>query len=203
MSKKLSPRAENLRRAVSVEAARLMAEHGISDFLLAKRKAAERFGVEDASVLPKNIEIEAALAEHQRLFRRDTHAASLEAQRQAALRAMRWLEEFEPRLVGSVLSGTATEHVEVQLHLFADGVEMVALRLLDRRIAYEVIERRVKMNAEWVLVCPAVRFDVDDQPVEATVFPMDGIRQSPVSPLDGKPMRRANAADLEALLQES
>jgi len=45
-----------------------MAEHGIRDFLAAKRKAAERFGVVDSAVLPKNIEIEAALAQYQRLF---------------------------------------------------------------------------------------------------------------------------------------
>ena len=61
--KKLPPRAENLRRALAQEAARIMSEHGIRDFLTAKRKAAERFGVTDGSVLPKNIEIEDALAE--------------------------------------------------------------------------------------------------------------------------------------------
>jgi hypothetical protein len=200
MRKKLSPRAENLRRAVAVEAARIMAEHGIRDFLVAKRKAAERFGVEDGAVLPKNIEIEEALAEYQRLFVPDTHAASLEAQRRAALRAMRWLEEFAPRIVGPVLSGTATEHANVQLHLFADRVETIAFKLMDRNIAYDVIERRVKMNAERVLAYPGVLFEVDDQPIEATVFPTDGIRQAPASPLDGKPMRRADAEELEALL---
>ena len=66
--KKLPPRAENLRRALAQEAARIMSEHGIRDFLTAKRKAAERFGVTDGSVLPKNTEIEDALAEYQRLF---------------------------------------------------------------------------------------------------------------------------------------
>ena len=61
MPKKLSPRAEILRRAVAEEAARLMSEHGIGDFLQAKRKAAERLGVDDVAALPKNTEIEAAL----------------------------------------------------------------------------------------------------------------------------------------------
>ena len=37
-----------------------------------------------------------------------------------------------------------------------------------------------------------------DRRVEATVFPLDGIRQAPVSPVDGKPMRRADAAELDA-----
>ncbi len=56
------------------------------------------------------------------------------------------------------------------------------------------------MNAERVLEYPGVRFEVDDQAIEATVFPTDAIRQAPVSPVDGKPMRRADVADLEALL---
>ena len=69
MSRKLPPRAgENLRRALAQEAARVMAEHGVRDFLFAKRKAAERFGVVDGAVLPRNSEIEEALAEYQRLF---------------------------------------------------------------------------------------------------------------------------------------
>jgi hypothetical protein len=73
---------------------------------------------------------------------------------------------------------------------------------MDRDVAYDVIERRVKMNAARVLAYPGVRFEVDDQPIEATVFPTDGIRQAPVSPLDGKPMRRADLAELEALLAQ-
>ena len=77
MPKKFSQRAEDLRRALAQEAARLMAEHGIDDYLQAKRKAADRLGVNDVAVLPKNVEIEAALREHQRLFGRDRHDHSL------------------------------------------------------------------------------------------------------------------------------
>jgi len=193
-------RAENLRRALAQEAARVMAEHGIRDFLVAKRKAAERFGVTDGAVLPKNTEIETALAEYQRLFGGASHLESLHEQRSAALLAMRRLQAFEPRLVGAVLSGTATEHAEVQLHLFADSAESVAISLMDQGIRHEVIARRVKMNAERVLEYPGVRFEINDHAIEATVFPMDGIRQAPVSPVDGKPMKRADVTELEALL---
>jgi CBS domain-containing protein len=203
MSKRHPIRSENLRRALAQEAARIMAEHGIRDFLVAKRKAAERFGVMDNAVLPKNTEIEEALAEYQRLFGGESHAESLNEQRRVALMAMRRLREFEPRLVGSVLSGTATEHSEVQIHLFADRPESVAIKLMDEGIPHEITERRVKMNAERVLAYPGVRFELDDQPIEATVFPTDGIRQAPVSPVDGKPMRRANVIELEALLGHS
>jgi len=200
-AKKHVTRADNLRRALAQEAARIMAEHGIRDFLIAKRKAAERLGVTDGTaLLPKNSEIESALAEYQRLFGGASHLESLHAQRRAALSAMRYLREFEPRLVGAVLAGTATQHAEVQLHLFTERAESVTLKLLDTGIAHEVTEKRVKLTPERVRAYPGVRFQMDDQPIEATVFPTDGIRQAPVSPVDGRPMRRANAFEVEALL---
>lgn len=200
MSKHMPARAENLRRAIAQEAARIMSEHGIRDFYIAKRKAAERYGVVDGGLLPKNTEIEEALREYQRLFGGESHAESLLAQRSAALHAMEWLAEFQPRLVGQVLSGTATEHVDVQLHLFADRAETVAFKLMDHGIPHEMGERRIKMNAERILTQPTIRFEMDEQPIEAIVFSKDGIRQAPVSPVDGRPMRRADAAEVEALL---
>lgn len=178
-----------------------MAEHGIHDFGVAKRKAAERFGATDNAALPKNVEIETALEEYQRLFGGEDHVQSLHAQRAAALAAMRRLREFEPRLVGPVLTGTATEHSDVQLHLFADRPESVAILLMDQGIRHEITERRVKMHADRVLSYPGVRFEIDDHPIEATVFPTDGIRQAPVSPVDGRPMRRAGVDELRALLE--
>ena len=202
MPKKFSHRAEEQRLALAQEAARIMAEHGIRDFLVAKRKAAERFGVTDGTaLLPKNSEIETALAEYQRLFGGASHLESLQAQRRAALSAMRYLCEFEPRLVGAVLAGTATQHTEVQLHLFSERAESVTLKLLETGIPHEITERRVKLTPERVRAYPGVRFQMQDQPIEALVFPQDGIRQAPVSPVDGRPMRRANAFEVEALLQ--
>src|SRR5580698_2409820 len=96
-----NPRSGNLRRALAQEAARIMAQQGIHDFLTAKRKAADRLGVTDTSALPRNTEIEAALAEYQRLFDAGGHEQTLQQQRRAALHAMHWLSQFEPRLVGS------------------------------------------------------------------------------------------------------
>jgi hypothetical protein len=201
--KRHSSRGDNLRRELAQEAARIMAEHGIRDFLVAKRKAAERLGVMDgAALLPKNSEIEAALAEYQRLFGGETHASALSAQRHAALSAMRYLSEFSPRLVGPVLSGTATLHSQVQLHLFADRAESVTLKLLDDGLAHEITEKRVRFDADQVRAYPGVRFEIEQQPIEATVFPTDGIRQAPASPVDGRPMKRANTLEVEALLDE-
>ena len=200
MPKKFSQRAEDLRRALAQEAARIMAEHGIEDFLQAKRKAADRLGVNDVAVLPKNIEIEAALREHQRLFGRESHAHTLQEQRRIALDIMRMLGEFQPRLVGSVLNGSATNYSDINLHLFADRSESVAIHLLEIRVPHQFYERRVKMDAERIVNCPALRFEVNGRTVDATVFPIDGIRQSPYSPVDGRPMRRADTREVSELV---
>src|SRR6204780_3108197 len=200
MPKKYSQRAEDLRRALAQEAARIMAEHGIGDFLQAKRKAAERLGVHDVAVLPKNIEIEAALRAHQRLFGRDPHDHTLKEQRRIALDTMRLLGEFQPRLGGSGPTGPATDYSDINLHLFADRSESVALRLLEIGVPHEFYERRVKMDAERSINYQALRFEDKGRTVDATVFPIDGIRQSPYSPVDGRPMKRADAREVSELV---
>jgi hypothetical protein len=189
-----------LRQAVAEEAARIMSEQGIDDFLLAKRKAAERLGVVDASILPRNTEIETALFARQRLFSGGKHEATLADLRRAALKAMQLVADFEPRLVGPVLSGAASAHSEINLHLFAETPEAVSIRLDERGIPHEALERRVRFERDRAVTYPAFRFVAGRQTVDAVVFPLDGIRQSPFSPVDGKPMRRATAAEVAALL---
>jgi hypothetical protein len=203
MPRRSSPRSDNLRRTLAQDAARYMAEHGIQDFLTAKRKAAARYGNVEAAALPSNTEIEAALVEYQRLFDGATHGARLSRQRGHALQAMRQLAAFQPRLVGPVLAGTATAHADVQLHVFTDIPENVSLSLVDRGIDFEVTERRLRYGSDAPRALPGVRFALGPQFFEVTVFPLDGIRQAPSSPVDGRPMRRADVAELEQLLHEA
>ena len=200
MPRRSSPRHDNLRRTLAQDAARFMAEHGIQDFLTAKRKAAARHGNVDAAALPSNAEIEAALGEYQRLFGAVDHDAQLNRQRSRALEAMRKLSVFHPRLVGAVLNGTATAHTDIQIHVFADNPESVSMALMDRGIEHEVTERRHRYGNEPPRPHPGVRFALGTQRVDVTVFPLDGIRQAPASPVDGRPMRRADIAELQTLL---
>ncbi|RPI15922.1 MAG: hypothetical protein EHM60_03265 [Lysobacterales bacterium] len=200
MSRRPNPRADLLRQAVAEEAARIMREQGVEDFLQAKRKAADRLGVTDASILPRNTEIEAALVAHQRLFGADRHEAGLADLRRSALEAMRLMADFQPRLVGPVLTGTASRHSEINLHLFTESAEAVSIRLEERGIPHEVVERRLRYERDRLVSYPALRFVAGQQTVDAVVFPLDGIRQSPASPVDGKPMRRASVAEVQALL---
>jgi len=199
MSKRNNPRGEHLRRALAQEAARIMSEQGIEDYLLAKKKAAERWGATDAAVLPKNSEIEAARAEHHRLFGAERHAVTLRELRTTALSAMRVLSEFQPRLVGPVLSGTASAHSDITLHVFAETPEAISLRLLEAGIPFNCGERRLRYEQDRMVTYPSFQFIAGGTSIDAIVFPIDGIRQAPASPVDGRPMQRADAADVKAL----
>lgn len=190
------------RERIAQEAARLMSEAGIRDFQLAKRKAMERLRLSDLRQLPSNEEIEAALSAYQRLFRADTQPRHLAALRRTAVRAMRFLHGFQPRLVGPVLSGTADEHSDVCLHLFAEPAEAVGLFLLDNGIPHDTGERRMRLASDDTRRLPTFCFMADDVRVELVVFSERERRRVPLSPVDGKPMRRANLRAVEALADE-
>ena len=201
MRKQGNGQRDNLRRSIALEAARIIAEEGITDYLLAKRKAAQRLGASDLPGLPKNAEVEEALSERLRLFDGDSHGDRLRSLRSIARQIMQVLEEFQPRLVGSVLSGTVTDHSDVSLHLFADAPESVALKLMERAVPYELTERRLRYVTDRTESFPCYRFVADEIGVEGTVFPLIGMRQAPCCPIDGRPMRRAGLAEVESLLE--
>ena len=203
MPRKSPNEDDRARQLLAQEAARLMVDHGLRDYRIAKIKAAERLGMNSRGTLPGNTEIEQAIAEHLLLFGGDTHAGFLHGLRSTALSAMRLLEDFTPRLVGPVLTGTADDNSAINLHLFADSSEAVALFLAERGFACRLYERRPKprrgRNVQPDII-PGYEFQFEGEPVEATVFPVDGIRQAPLSPIDGKPMQRADEKSVSALL---
>ena len=191
---------EQVRRLISAEAARIIAEEGVQDFHAAKRKAAVRLNQPEMKHLPSNQEIEAALAQHLQLFHAQDLPHTLRTLRALALEAMRTLHAFDPRLVGAVLSGNVTAHSEIHLHLAADTPEDIAFLLEDLRIPYETASRHLRYGGERHENLPAYRFLADSSVVELVVFTRHGAREAPLSPVDGKPMRRINTKELETLL---
>jgi len=205
VSRKPPTEDDRARQVVAQEAARIIVDQGLRDYRVAKLKAAERLGMNSRGALPGNAEIEQAITEHLTLFNGESHPELLLRMRTVALSAMDLLQDFSPRLVGPVLAGTADENSAINLHVFADSSEEVALYLDARNIACRLYERRLKRQRGRNVqpdVFPGYEFKFEHEPVEATVFPVDGIRQAPISPIDGKPMRRADAKSVRALLDE-
>jgi len=194
---------DRARQTLAQEAARIIVEQGIRDYRVAKIKAAERLGLNSRGSLPGNAEIELAISNHHALFGGDSHADFLRLMREVAISAMELLDVFTPRLVGPVLQGTADENSAVNLHVFCDSPESVAMQLSDGGFSYRPYERRLKTSRGKGATPSSFvgfQFDYEGECVEATVFPVDGIRQSPISPIDGKPMKRADRKAVEKLL---
>lgn len=193
---------DHMRQHLAQRAAQILLESGTRDFQSAKQKAAQQLGAADTKSLPSNPEIETALMEYQRLFRANSQPENLQHLRQVAIEAMNFLSNFNPRLVGSVLSGTADEHSVIRLHLFADTVESVGFYLQDNKIPNELGERRLRIGVDQYQNYSTYEFIVDEVRVELVVF-LPKQRQIPLSPVDGKVMKRADITEVELLLNVS
>ena|SRR5688572_22634962 len=193
--------SSDLRQQLAEEAARLIVEHGIQDFSLAKRKAAERLGVGTrAGALPSNAQIHEQVVERQRIFEPEALDQRLSKLRAVASDVMEILDVFRPKLVGAVLDGTATLTSAIELHVFSDRPEDVASALEGRGFRLHDSQRRFRFGRDVTEQIPGFELIVDDEELEVMVFPERGSGHSPLSPVDGKPMRRASRSAVQALL---
>jgi hypothetical protein len=189
----------NTRARIAHLAARMMAEDGIEDFGLAKKKAARQAGVADTHQLPGNDEIEAALRAYRDIYQASDHRAQLTELREAAVRVMTELESFNPHLTGSVLSGNAGKYAEIQLQLFTDDAKSVEIFLLDRGIAYDAGQTSL-YSGETRITVPLYRLHEDGAEIELIVLsPRDARQPLKTSPA-GKAIERAKLAAVEELL---
>lgn len=191
-----------MRQRLAQEAAQILLQRGNRDFHAAKQKAAQHLGVPDTRNLPKNTEIEQALMEYQRLFHADSQPRHLNNLREIAIEAMQFLWEFKPRLVGAVLNGSADQNSPIMLHVFSNSPEEVKLFLLHNKIPHEESHKAVRFNASKTEDLPLYRFVADDVRIELLVF-NEKQKQPPLSPVDGKAMKRADIAEVEQLLAEA
>jgi len=192
--------SSELRERLAQEAARVMAEGGIEDFGLAKRKAADRLGVRGLGALPTNAEIQSRLEERLRLFEPEDHPLRLSNLRRLAADVMLELEPFGPRLVGAVLAGTVTVNSTVELHVFSDSPELVAATLERDGEVLRDCQRRYRLDAESTAQLPGFSFARGGEQIDVIVFPERAAHHAPLSPVDRKPMRRAGRSAVLALL---
>jgi hypothetical protein len=184
------------------EAARLICEEALIDYRMARRKAAERLGLDPRGLSSSDFTaIETAVIEWQQLFGGEGYPRRLLSMRQAAVKAMRLLAEFEPRLVGAVVSGAIAAAHRLQLHAFADKAEQIDIFLENRGIPYTAAEREFRFAGGIVEVVPMTRFEAGDIGIDIATFQIDDLRRPPLAPVDGQAMRRLTLAQAEALLR--
>ena len=186
---------------IAAAAARIMAEDGIEDYSLAKRKAARQLGGLAAHMLPDNAEIEAALRAYQSLYQGDEQRERIAYLRSCAIAAMQSLAEFQPYLCGSVLSGTAGRYSDIDLQLFTDDSKSVELYLLNRNIQYEAGAVRYFVGDREGSAA-LLTLDWQGGVLKLIVYPTNEERVTLKSGIAGRPIARAGIAAVRQLLNE-
>jgi hypothetical protein len=189
------------RARIAAAAARLMAEDGIDDFALAKRKAAKQLGVAAGQALPANDEVEAQLREYLALYQADEHPRRIAELREIALDAMRALERFSPYLSGPVLKGIAGPYAEIELQLFPDSVKDVEIFLLDRNLAYDTRETR-RYAGDRPHAVSVLSLSWEGAPLRLSIFDPRDERVALKSSQAGRIMDRAGIAEVTALVRD-
>lgn len=199
---------QQLRQRIAQQAARMMAEDGVSDYAYAKKKASRQLGISENAVMPSNQEIEEALRLHNALFMADEQPEHLHHLRKNALFTMQLLAKFNPHLTGAVLDGTAGFGSDTHIHLFADSAKEVEIFLLNQNIPYESDEKSFRVmqdgkrdkKGEFRKKVPMFTLETELGLQKISVFTFDDIRVSAKNPANGGHLDRVNIEALQNLL---
>jgi hypothetical protein len=189
-----------LRHAIALEAARLMYERVESEYFTAKRKAAKRLcrrGCKPED-LPSNAEIRDQIQVFARIHEGEKRTQHLRDMRLEALRLMRLLRAFRPRLIGSVMTGHVRKGSDIDIHIFTDSVGLVTDVLANDGLQYDVERKQVVKHGEarvFTHIHVFARFNV-----EITVYAEDKAHYVFRSSVTGKAVERASIRELEELL---
>lgn len=192
------PGRDLMREQLAHQAARLMAENGITDHAFAKRKAAKQLGAPDTQHLPSNQEVDRALRSFRSLFQNEHHPVILSQLRKQALDIMQLLEPFHPYLTGSVLDGSAGEQSDINLIAYSDDAKAVMMFLLKNKMQFESGEWRTQLMGR-IQTLPSFTLQSEAEvPVHIAVLP-ENARHSG----SRKPESHADIAAVINLLGES
>lgn len=180
---------------IAQEAARIIVDEGITDYLIAKKKAAKRLNI-SCTQLPRNEEVETALYEHHRIYRSASQPSHIKHLRQIALEAMNFFEAFSPRLVGGVADGTAGQHSPITLHIHPPTVEDALLKLKNAYVPFTEKTHTVSLPNHSNIQLQAFHLVVDDAEVIVLVL-SPGHRRNPPF---GKNLLRAGMKQIKNIM---
>ena len=191
-----------MRARIAAVAARLMAEDGIDDFALAKRKAARQLGAPQSEALPGNDEVESELRAYRALYQAEEHPERIAELRRIALDDMLAFERFNPYLTGAVLKGTAGPYAEIELQLFPESPKELEIFLLERGLSFTTHEGR-RFSGDRAHAMSVFSLNWQEAPLKLSVFDPRDERVALKTSQAGKVMERAGLAEVGALVQET
>ena len=192
--------SSKLRRQIAWEAARLMYSREVTEYYTAKEKAAKRIykGWIKPADLPTNAEIRDQVQILARLHEGSDHSDRLMRMRLRASWWMRQLQQFHPKILGSVLTGSIRQGSDVDLHVFAANPHAITLQLDDFGVAYDLERKRIRKDGEERVF---THIHVKDEfPLELTVYHPSYLGFRFRSSITNKAIQRAGLAELEKLI---
>jgi hypothetical protein len=116
-----------------------------------------------------------------------------------ALRMMRTLARFRPRLIGSVWTGHVRHGSDIDIHIFCDSLSIVTDALDERALVHDVQRKRIIKHGEERIF---THIHIDDRyPFELTLYPEDKAHYVFKSSITGQAIELASIAQLEAFLK--
>ena len=186
------------RRRVAEEAARFIVEGSEAEYLHAKERAISMLGLSSRNHLPSNKKIKDLIAQltvcqlgEEEVKRR------VREMREIACEIMQVIEDADPFLIGSTLTGQIRNSSDIDLHVYSDDYTCLKNQLVDW--GYEEVEEEVVDNRKGLFV--HLRWCEKNYPVEVTVYPWSWREVTLFSSVTGKPMKRADLASVKALLK--
>ena len=193
---------ERLRRAIVVEAARLMYSRNQTEYYRAKLKAAKRLckGWVKPSELPTNAEIRDEIQRMANLFEGSSRFDRLREMRVEALRVMRLLCRFRPKIIGSTFTGHIRHGSDIDIHIFAASTEPVESCLDAEGFDYRVERKIVRKQGEERIF---THLHIQDRyAIELTMYAPDKASFAFRSSITGKAIERATLPEFEAFMKQ-
>ncbi|MBZ0188679.1 MAG: hypothetical protein K8F91_20705 [Candidatus Obscuribacterales bacterium] len=192
--------SKNAVHRVAEEAARLMIDGIETEYLQAKERAVLMLGLSSQTRLPSNRKVRECIAQLTRLsLGADEVERRLNLMREIACRIMAVIDDYDPHLIGSTLSGDIRDNSDVDLHAYCDEHDLLVELLFDE--GFESVETEVVENQKGSFT--HLRWMEENIPVEITVYPWSWKEITLYSSVTNKPMKRASFGQVQALLKRN
>lgn len=192
--------AKNAQRRVAEEAARFMVDGTETEYLQAKERALLMLGLSDQTRMPTNKAVKEYISRLTRSKLGDDEVRRrVREMREIAEQIMAIIEDCDPLLIGSTLTGQIRETSDIDLHAYSDDHEQTMTLLTER--GYGDVEAELVENLKGTFV--HLRWEESSYPVEITLYPWSWRDIVLNDSVTGKPMKRSDIAGVRHLLRNS
>jgi len=177
-----------------------MAEGTESEYLQAKERAMLMLGLSTQCRLPSNRKIKDCIARITRAeLGPEEVSRRVNEMRKIAEEIMCILDDFDPFLIGSTLSGKIRGTSDIDLHAYCDDFAVVKSILGEW--GYEDVEEEIVQNSKGMFI--HLKWFERGYPVEITIYPWSMRDVIPISSITGSAMKRVDLRGVRKLLRHS